>query len=113
MRNRLLLLGAILAAALALGGPIAVRADEGLDASGEDSDHDRARDLLEHGEINPLGEIIARLSGEHPGEVVGISLDKAGGRWVYTFKILAPDGRLQEFSVDAKSMNVIGHEGDD
>ena len=115
MFHRLPLL-AFVAASLAIVPTIALRADDGPHAGAEDldndSDYDRARDLLERGEINPLSEIMSRLSGEHPGEIVGISLAQVHERWVYKFKILSADGRLQELSVDAKSMDVI-HEGGD
>jgi uncharacterized membrane protein YkoI len=116
MFRRLPLL-ALLVAALAIAAPVAGQAENsahpgsgGLD---EDSDYDRARDLLEHGEINSLGEIMARLSGEHPGEIVGIALVRSKDRWVYRFKVLTADGELQELSVDAKSMDVIRNEGGD
>jgi uncharacterized membrane protein YkoI len=108
---------ALIAAVLAIAAPTAPRADDGAHAGGgdydNDSDHDRARDLLEHGEINPLREIIARLSGEYPGDVVGISLVQAHERWIYRFKVLTQDGKLEEVSVDAKSMDVIHEEGAD
>jgi uncharacterized membrane protein YkoI len=108
---------ALIAAVLAIAAPTAPRADDGAHAGGgdydNDSDHDRARDLLEHGEINPLREIIARLSGEYPGDVVGISLVQAHERWIYRFKVLTRDGKLEEVSVDAKSMDVIHEEGAD
>ncbi len=115
MFNRLPLL-ALLVASLAIVPTVAPRADDSAHVGAEDldndSDYDRARDLLEHGEINPLREIMSRLSGEHPGEIVGISLAQVQDRWVYKFKIFSADGSLQEFSVDAKSMDVI-HEGGD
>ncbi len=104
---------AVLLAALAAGSALLPsRADElgsGIEESGaEDDDHDRARDLLEHGEIAPLNAIIARLSQQYPGEFVGVRLGRSNNRWIYRFKILTEDGRRVELSVDAKSMDVIG-----
>ena len=108
---------ALVAAALAISPPAVVQAEDGgyADDGGldNDSDHDRARDLLEHGEIVPLSEIIAHISDEHPGEVVGVSLVRMRGRWVYQFKIQTGDGKLGELSVDAKSMGVVRAEGHD
>jgi len=110
MLRRLALL-MFFATALAVSSPLTLRAEGGVQSNDEeldgDSDHDRARDLLEHGEIIPLGEIIAHVSSAYPGEVVGITLARRHGRWVYQFRILSDDGKLQDLNVDAKSMAVV------
>ncbi len=77
--------------------------DEGSDDAG----HDRARELLQHGEILPLAEIVARLSTLYPGDVLGVSLVRHRGRWLYRFKVLAPDGKLREVAIDAKTMEPV------
>ncbi len=104
----------LIVATLAIAAPVVLRAEDGAYAGDEgldsDSDHDRARDLLERGEINSLREIMGRVADQHPGEVIGISLVRKHQRWVYKFKILTADGTLQEVSVDAKSMDVIREE---
>ncbi len=107
----------LLAATLATAAPTATRAADGAYANAQeldaDQDYDRARDLRERGEINSLSDIMARLSGEHPGEIVSVALVRSRDRWVYRFKLLTADGKLQELSVDAKSMDVMQGEGGD
>ncbi len=115
MSRRLSLL-LLVVAALAIAPSVALHADDGAheeEGLDNDSDHDRARDLLEHGEINPLSEIIAHVASAYPGEVVAVALARKQERWVYRFKILTADGRLRTLSVDAKSMDVVHEEGGD
>lgn len=102
-------------AAFALCLPATVHADfdsiHSEEGVGTDYDHDLARDLVEHGEIRPLREIISHLSGQYSGEVVGISLKRKRGRWIYEFRILTAEGRRLELAIDAQSMDMIRMEG--
>jgi len=110
MLTRLLLL-ALIAAPLALPPYGPVRAEDGvMGEDDDDHDHDRAHELLEQGEIHPLREIIARVARDYPGEVVGVSLSRNDGHWVYDFKILTPEGRVLALTVDAESLDVLGDE---
>jgi uncharacterized membrane protein YkoI len=70
-------------------------------------DHDRAREALERGEALPLAEILARVRPELDGEVVGISFEREGGRWIYKFKLVGRAGRLAEIQVDAATARVL------
>jgi uncharacterized membrane protein YkoI len=87
-------------AMLALSMPAVVRADD-------DHDHDRARELYEHGEIHALSDILRIVSEHAPGDVVGVDLVRQGDRWVYRFQIVAFDGRRLTLDVDAKAATVM------
>ncbi|MDD5028210.1 MAG: PepSY domain-containing protein [Rhodoferax sp.] len=76
-----------------------------------DSDHDRARQALQAGEVLPLTTILARVEREHAGKVLDVELerDKDDGvaRWVYKVKVLTPDGTRLKLQMDAKSGELI------
>lgn len=78
-----------------------------------DQDHDRARRAIEQGEILPLAEIFARARARFPGRVLETELDREHGLWVYELKILDPQGRLFEVSVDARSGDILEYERED
>lgn len=71
----------------------------------EDDDHsyDRARRASERGEILSLEEIYARVATQVPGRVLETELEHEHGGWVYELKILDPQGRLQDVSLDART----------
>jgi uncharacterized membrane protein YkoI len=75
--------------------------------AGPHRDHDRAREALERGEALPLADILARVRPELGGEVVGVSFERDGGRWIYEFKVVGPAGRLSEVHVDAATARVL------
>jgi len=72
-----------------------------------DADQDQARELVEHGVIRPLREILARIRDQAPGDVVGVDLSRHGGRWVYGLKVLTPAGRRLDIAVDAGTMAIL------
>ena len=82
------------------GGPL----DDGDDDA---DDHDQARTLVDRGEIHALQDIVGSLAEKIPGEIVAVRLNQKAGRWVYWFRIVAPDGKLVEASVDAQRMTII------
>jgi uncharacterized membrane protein YkoI len=70
-------------------------------------DHDAARQAVEAGEIRPLEEIVERLRGRIPGEVVGVKLEKEKGRWLYEFRTIDDRGRLFDVYVDGRSGTIV------
>lgn len=94
-------------AGLVLAMPLASRADD------DDSDHDRARDLYEHGEIQALASILDIVRANAPGDIVAVDLIRVANRWVYRFQIVAVDGRRRIVDVDAGAGVVMHGEGDD
>ena len=80
--------------------------DRDGDADG-DADQDQARELVEHGTIRPLREILERVRDATPGEVVGIAFAHRGGRWIYGLKLLTPAGKRVELTVDAGTLAIL------
>ncbi|MBZ9676180.1 PepSY domain-containing protein [Mesorhizobium sp. ES1-1] len=83
-------------AGLVLLEPLAARAD--VD---DDGDHDRARDLYEHGEIKGLADILDLVRAKAPGDIVAVDLIRKADRWVYQFQVVGADGRRRTVEVDA------------
>lgn len=100
------------------GDPPSDPSSAGLNAGGSDGlftvgdrdgdvDQDQARELVEHGVIRPLRDILGRVRNEAPGDLVGIDLRRRSGRWVYGLKVLTPAGRRVEIAVDAETMAIL------
>lgn len=72
-----------------------------------DSDHDRARDAVQAGQVLPLSTLLERLEREHPGQVLEVELERDDGRWIYEVKLLQSGGRLLRLDLDARSGEVL------
>jgi uncharacterized membrane protein YkoI len=101
-----LLLALPLALLLAAGG-VGHADDDG------DEDHDAARRAREAGEVLPLAALRDRVAARVGGRVVGVEFERHGGRYLYEFKLIMPDGRLLEAEVDARTGDVLKNEADD
>jgi uncharacterized membrane protein YkoI len=73
-------------------------------------DHDRARLAFQQGQIRSLNALMAELRSDLGGEVIEVELKIKRGTYYYKFKVLAPDGRLGELSVDAATGKVVERE---
>lgn len=68
------------------------------------SDHERARQLREAGEILPLETILNRLRAHgDTGRVLEVELKNKQGRYVYEIEMLDAYGRVRERLFDARS----------
>jgi uncharacterized membrane protein YkoI len=105
MRRRLALSTCLIAASLLLTAGAPTRAD--------DIDHDQALRLLQKGSILPLTEIAARVKSKVPGKVLKVELETDDGVYVYEFKILRPNGLVQEVEADAATGKILKIEDDD
>ena len=79
-------------------------------ANADEDDHERARQLREAGTVLPLSEIIASLQQRQPGRVLEAKMDQEHGRWIYEVELLADDGAVWEFEVDAASGELLERE---
>jgi uncharacterized membrane protein YkoI len=105
MRTISRLLALILACGLAAALPAA--ADDEHDG---ERDQDRAFQALQRGEIMPLDKVLAGLVAGHPGELVGVELERRNGRWIYEVRLIDGSGRLVDLDVDARTGKVISPE---
>lgn len=81
------------------------------------SDHDRARQATEAGEILPLRTILERVQRDYPGQVLDVELDRSDNhgpaRWIYKIKLLQGGGALVKLKVDARTGAVISQKSKD
>lgn len=70
-------------------------------------DHERAREAVQSGQIQPLRYILETLERTHPGKVLEVELERRRDQWMYEVKLLQPDGRLVKLRVDAKTAEVL------
>jgi uncharacterized membrane protein YkoI len=87
-------------------------------AAGHDvePDHERARQALSRGEVQPIADILALVAQTVPGEVIEVEFDDVErlgkDAWCYELKILATDGRVLEIQVDAATGRILTVEED-
>jgi uncharacterized membrane protein YkoI len=102
--------GLLLALALLLAGSRVAYSGDRDDH--DDDDHDEARRALEEGRVRPLAEILARVTEQLGGEVIGVEFERDDGRYVYEVKLITPSGHLREIYVDAMTAEILNSEGD-
>ncbi|MEI7613196.1 MAG: PepSY domain-containing protein [Betaproteobacteria bacterium] len=73
----------------------------------ERSDHDRALNALESGEILPLRGVLEKVERDTPGRVLEVDLEHKKGRWVYEIKLLRQGGALTKLLIDARDGSII------
>ncbi len=99
---------ALVAASLPFAWPARAYHDE--DRAEHQHDHDRARHAVENGEALPLAAILDRVRPELGGEVAGVAFRRKANRWIYEFRVIAPNGQLGEVYVDAATAEITERE---
>ncbi len=107
MKAKTTLTGFTLLAALAAVLIFSLPAGQTSWAAGP-GDHERARQALEAGQIQPLRAILDRVEREHPGQVMEVELENEDGRWLYEVKLLQKDGMLVKLKLDARDGTLLG-----
>ncbi|MFQ5509044.1 MAG: PepSY domain-containing protein [Leptospirillia bacterium] len=70
-------------------------------------DHERARALVEAGEILSLEEILKKLFTRYEGNLLETELEEEDGVIVYEIELLRSDGQVVELFFDARSGELI------
>src|ERR671923_2181954 len=68
---------------------------------------EQARRAFQQGQIRSLSSIMEQLRAELGGEVIEVELKTKGAIHYYKFKVLAPNGRIGELSVNATDGKII------
>jgi uncharacterized membrane protein YkoI len=76
--------------------------------AGDNTDHDRARQAVEAGDVLPLRTILDRVEREYPGQVMEVELDRERGEWVYEIKLLRKGGALVKLKIHARDGTILG-----
>lgn len=82
----------------------------GTPVRAEAPDHDRARSAVEAGQIRPLQDILAEVRRQVPGRMLDARLQQ-NGQWVYQVILLQANGQVVAVTVDARTGQVLGVEG--
>ncbi len=80
----------------------------GVSFAADNSDHDRARQAVEAGDVLPLRTILDRVEREYPGQVMEVELDREKGEWVYEIKLLRKGGVLTKLKIQARDGTILG-----
>lgn len=64
---------------------------------------DRARQVIDANEIQPLATVLARIAPAYQRQVVEAELRRSGERWIYEIKLLPASGSLRELRFDART----------
>ncbi|MDH5472974.1 MAG: PepSY domain-containing protein [Gammaproteobacteria bacterium] len=78
-----------------------------------DDDHEKARRLLESGDILALEVILQKAHNIQPGKILEVELETDKDRKVYEIEILARDGKVLELVFDARSGEHISTKNED
>lgn len=63
---------------------------------------EQARELVRHGDILALHEVLERMRPAVEGEIIAVVLESDGRRFLYRIKALGRDGRYRDYRADAK-----------
>jgi hypothetical protein len=80
----------------------------GVSYAADNSDHERARQAVEAGDVLPLRTILDRVEGEYPGQGMEVELDREKGEWVYEIKLLRKGGVLMKLKIQARDGTILG-----
>lgn len=83
---------------------------EGTALSGDD--HDRAKQLMDAGDILPLEEIIEKAGREYPGRILETELEEKGDQMIYELEILDENGIVWELRFDARTGKLLKRKED-
>lgn len=75
--------------------------------SSDRSDHERALQAVQSGQVLPLTTVLERLGREHPGQVLEVELERKADQWIYEIKLLTTDGQLMKLKLDAGTAEVL------
>ena len=75
-----------------------------------DSDHLKARQLLEAGTILPLEQLLDQAQHEHPGRILEVEFEQEQGRYIYEIELVDDKGEVWEIEYDAQTGELIEKE---
>lgn len=76
------------------------------------AEHDRVREALKRGEVQPLTTILSTATQAVPGDVIEVELEEDDDVLVYEIKVLTAQGRVREVKIEASTGKVLEVEDD-
>ncbi|MFC1588914.1 PepSY domain-containing protein [Pseudomonadota bacterium] len=79
-----------------------------------DDDHERARELVQRGEIMSLEQLLKQVDATEVGKqrLLEAELEEESGRLVYELEMVDEKGVVREWLFDAKTGEALGEEDD-
>lgn len=78
-----------------------------LAVAGERPRVEEVRQLRDAGKILPAEEILVRSRKVQPGQVVGLELEREGGRLIYEVKLIDNANKFHKLELDAATGDVL------
>lgn len=78
-----------------------------LAVAGERPRVEEVRQLRDAGKILPAEEILVRSRKVQPGQVVGLELEREGGRLIYEVKLIDNANKMHKLELDAATGAVL------
>ena len=78
-----------------------------------DSDHDKARQLREAGDILSLEKILQKVQSNHPGKVLEVELETKHDKLVYEIELLDAQGKVWKLKVNPHTGELLQRKEDD
>lgn len=70
-------------------------------------DHERARRMVQAGEIVPLRDVLAVMNRKFQGKMLEVELQNVDGRWLYDIRLLTPAGWIIDLFYDARTAELV------
>jgi uncharacterized membrane protein YkoI len=90
---------ALALAAVLTAGPAA--------AQSQFDDHERARRMVQNGEIVPLRDVLAEMNKKFQGTMLEVELQNVDGRWLYDIRLLTSSGWILDLFYDARTKKLV------
>lgn len=78
-----------------------------------DDDHDKAKRLMEDGNILPLKTILQKARKIQPGKILEVELENKKGKRIYEVELLTTEGNVIELKFNARTGTHISTEKED
>lgn len=78
-----------------------------------DSDHLKAKALVEAGSILPLEQILKQVATDHPGHILEVEFEQEHGQYVYEVELVDKKGLVWELEYNAENGELIEKELED
>jgi uncharacterized membrane protein YkoI len=78
-----------------------------------DDDQDKAKRMMDAGDILPLKVILQKARDIQPGKVLDVEIENKNGKKIYEIELLNPEGRVIELKFDARTGKHLSTENED
>tara|TARA_B100001063_G_C16665214_1_gene503243 strand:- start:648 stop:977 length:330 start_codon:yes stop_codon:yes gene_type:complete len=84
-----------------------------MSISADDYDHDKARKLVQSGDILPLETILENLKKRSSGHILEVEMERKKGRFIYEIELVDDQGVVKEFVFDASNGKLLKEKVED